>query len=109
MDTVGIERRHGVAALLLVLVGDRAKRERHVVNPLWRIELPTDEREGIEGAGRDRGAGMVRALHQAVFMADPSVVQHAMHELRALMPIARILIADLKIDAQTEEARRVPL
>jgi hypothetical protein len=30
---------HGVAPLLLVLVGDRAKPERRVVNPLWRIEL----------------------------------------------------------------------
>jgi len=42
---------------------------------------------------------MIRALHQAIFVADASVVQHPMDELRALMPIAHILIADLEIDA----------
>src|SRR5215813_4337291 len=109
MDTVGIERRHGIAALLLVLVGDRAKSERHVVDPLWRIELPTDEGEGIEGARHERGTSMVRALHQAIFMADASVVQDAMDELRPLMPVICILIADLKIDAETQDARRVSL
>src|SRR5215469_10566247 len=101
MDAVRIEWRHGVAPLLLTLVGDRAKPERRVVDPLWRIELPTDEGEGIEGARHERGTNMVCALHQAIFMADTSVVQHAMDELRALMPIARILITDLKIDAET--------
>src|SRR5260370_39909421 len=109
MDAVGIERRHGVATLLLGPVGDRAKPERRVVNPLWRIELPTDEGERIEDAGSERGANMVRALHQAIFMADASVEQHAMDELRALVDIERILITDLKIDAETQEARRVPL
>src|SRR5262252_9146329 len=109
MDAVGIERRHWIATLLLDLVDDRAKPQRRVVNPLWRIELPTDEGERIEEAGHERGANMVRALHQAIFMADTSIEQHAMDELRALIPIARILIADLEIDAQTQEARRVPL
>jgi hypothetical protein len=32
-----------------------------------------------------------------------------MEELRALMPIARILIAGLEINAQTQDARRVSL
>src|SRR2546430_158368 len=109
MDAVGIERRHRVATLLLVLVVDRAKPERRVVNPLWRIELPSDEGECIEGARHERGASMVRALHQAIFMADASIEQHSMDELRAVVEIDRILIADLKIDAETQQARRVPL
>jgi hypothetical protein len=50
MDAVGIERRHRVATRLLVLVGGRAKPERRVVNPLWRIELASDEGERIERA-----------------------------------------------------------
>ena len=33
---------------LLVLVGDRTKPEHSVVNPLWRIELPSDQGERIE-------------------------------------------------------------
>jgi hypothetical protein len=52
MDAVGIERRHRVATRLLVLVGGRAKPERRVVNPLWWIELASDEGEGIERARR---------------------------------------------------------
>src|SRR5215471_16357976 len=103
VDAVGIERRHRVATRLLVLVGGRAKPEHRVVNPLWWIELASDEGERIEGAGRERGANMVRALHQAIFMADASIKQHAMDELRAQVVIKQVLIADLEIDAQTQE------
>ena len=42
-------------------------------------------------------------------MADASIKQHAMDELRALVDIKQVLIADLEIDAETQEARRVPL
>src|SRR6266436_221154 len=101
MDAFGIERRHGVATLLLVLVVDCAKPERRVVNPLWRIELPSDEGERIERARHERGANVVRALHQAIFMADASIEQHAMDEFRAMVEIDRILIANLKVDAET--------
>ena len=83
MDAVGIERRHWIATLLLDLVDDRAKPEHPVINPFWWIELASDECERIEGAGRERGANMIRALHQAIFMADTSIEQHAMDELRA--------------------------
>ena len=51
---------------------------------------------------------MVRALHQPIFMANTSVEQHAMDELRALVDIKQVLIADLEIDAETQ-ARRVLL
>src|SRR6516164_8218492 len=105
MDAVGIERRHRVATGLLVLVGDRAKPEHRIVNPFWRIELASDEGERIEGAGRERGANVVRALHQAILMADASIEQHAVDELRAMIEIEEVLIADLKIDAKTQQAR----
>src|SRR5499427_10518415 len=42
-------------------------------------------------------------------MADASIKQHAMDELRALVDIKQVLIADLEIDAETQEARRVLL
>src|SRR5437899_11790677 len=101
MDAVGIERRHRVAARLLVLVGARAKPERRVVNPLWRIELASDEDERIERARHQRRANVVRALDQAIIMADASIKQHAMDELRALVGIKQVLIADLEIAAET--------
>jgi hypothetical protein len=50
VDAVGIERRHRVATRLLVVVGALAKPEHRVVNPLWRIELASDEGERIERA-----------------------------------------------------------
>src|SRR5258708_8931377 len=100
MDAVAIERRHGVATLLLVLVVDCSKPEHRVVNPLWRIELASEEGERIERARHERGANVVRALHQAIFMADASIEQHAMDELRAMVEIDRILIANLKIDCR---------
>src|SRR5215475_14315161 len=52
---------------------------------------------------------MVRALDQAIFVADASIEQHAMDELRALVDIKQVLIADLEIDAETQEAGRVLL
>src|SRR5882724_10899990 len=104
MDAVGVERRHRVAARPLVLVGARAKPERRVVNPLWRIELASDEGERIERARHERRADVVRALDQAIFMADAGIEQHAMDELRALGDIKQVLIADLQIDAETQEA-----
>src|ERR1700730_2574356 len=109
MDAVGIERPHRVAARLLVLVSARAKPEHRVVNPFWRIELASDEGERIERARHQRSADMVRALDQAIFMADASVEQHAMNELRALVDIKQVLIADLEIDAETQQARSVLL
>src|SRR5215470_64797 len=42
-------------------------------------------------------------------MADARIKQHAMEELRALVDIKQVLIADLEIDAETQEARRVLL
>src|SRR5215467_1752419 len=107
MDAVRIERRHRIATRLLVLVGVRAKPQRRVVNPLWRIELASDEGERIERARHQRSPNVVRALDQAIFMADARIKQHAMDELRALVDIKQVLIADLEIDAETQEARRV--
>jgi hypothetical protein len=110
MDAVGIERCQGITALLLVLVGDRAKPERRVVNPFWRIELASNEGERIKGAGRERGANMVRALHQAIFVADAGIEQHAMDKLRALVEIEHVLIADLDRQlARPNECRHVRL
>ena len=42
-------------------------------------------------------------------MADASIKQHPMDELGALVDIKQVLIADLEIDAETQEARRVLL
>src|SRR6516164_5491771 len=103
MDAVGIERRHRVATGLLVLVGDRAKPEHRIVNPFWRIELASDEGERIEGAGRERGANMVRALHQAIFMADASIKQQAMDELRVVLSRERVVVAELMMGAEPLE------
>src|SRR6516165_11267113 len=104
VDAVGIERRHRVATRLLVMVGLRAKPEHRVVNPLWRIELAPDEGERIKRARHQRSANVVRALDQAIFMADASIKQHAMDELRALVDIKHVLIADLEIDTETQQA-----
>src|SRR5438477_3452363 len=70
MDAVGIERRLRIATRFLVLVGARAKPERRVVNPLWRIEPASDEGERIARARHQRSANVVGALDQAIFMAD---------------------------------------
>src|SRR5215471_7691545 len=94
VDAVGIERRHRVAARLLVLVGDRAKSEHRVVNPLWRVDLASDEGERIERARHQRRANVVRALDQPIFMADASIKEHAMDEFRPLIEIIQVLIAD---------------
>src|SRR3984957_10025183 len=72
MDAVGIERRHRVATRLLVLVGDRAKPERRVVSPLWRIELASDEGERIERARHQRSANLLfRPSAQALLESHP--------------------------------------
>src|SRR5215471_2299075 len=42
-------------------------------------------------------------------MADASIEQHAVDELRALVDIKQVLIADLEIDAETQKARWVLL
>src|SRR5262245_305661 len=87
VDAVGIERRHGITALLLRLVNYGAEPKHRVVDPFWRIELSSDEGKCVEGTRRERRTDVIRALHQPVFMTDARIEQDAMDELRALVAI----------------------
>jgi hypothetical protein len=104
VDAVGIEGSHGIAPLPFPVTDNGSLPQHGVVYPVGRVNLASNEGERIEGAGRKRGAKVICALYQPILVADASIEQHAVDELRAMVEIEEVLIADLKIDAKTQDS-----
>src|SRR5882672_7746468 len=71
---------------------------------LGRVEHAAEEVHGVEEARDDRGADMVRAANQPVFVGDTGVEEDAVHELSALFEEEHVLVAGFEIDAEADEA-----